>query len=90
VIKRFAKAGDPVMLIPDEKNQYDSTATRVFTQDGWFIGFLPNQKWNDGIFHDLVNGKKWEANIRELKEASTEFNFTNVIIDLWEFTEARQ
>lgn len=87
VIKKYAKAGDPVMLVPDEKNKFDDTATRVFTKDGWFIGWLPNQKWNDRIFQDLVNGKKWEADIREIREASTEYNFTNVIIDLWEYTE---
>jgi hypothetical protein len=85
VIKELVKKGDQLMLLPDPENKYDKTATRVCTKDGWFMGWLPNKKWNDRVFNDLQNGKKWEAFVREIRRPDREFNFYNAIIELWEY-----
>lgn len=79
------KEGDALMLIPDPKNKYDKTATRVCTKDGWMIGWLPNQEWNDRIFTDLQAGKKWEATVKEFLKPNVEFNSHNLLIELWEY-----
>jgi hypothetical protein len=81
------KVGTKVILVPDTLNLHDDTATRVCTSDGWMLGWLPDESWNSNIYYDLLNGKKWEATIKEYRRPSTEFNFHNLLIELWEYTE---
>jgi hypothetical protein len=84
------KVGDPLMLVPDPKNLYDKTATRVCTKDGWMLGWLPNQEWNERIFTDLMSNKKWEASVKEFLKPSAEFNNHNLLIELWEFLDENE
>jgi hypothetical protein len=86
-IKGLVKEGDQLMLLPDPENKYDKTATRVCTKDGWFMGWLPNHEWNDKVFNDLINNKRWDAYVREIRSPTDEFDFYNVLIELWEFKE---
>lgn len=87
-IKRgIIKEGSPLMLLPNPKNIYDSTATKVYTSHGMQIGFLPNKEWNDRVFTDLMNGKRWDATVKKILIPSQEFNNYNLLIDLWEYTE---
>jgi hypothetical protein len=80
------KPGTRLMLVPDPDNKYDNTATRVCTENSWMLGWLPNQEWSDRIFSDLMEGKKWDATVKEIRKPSKDFNFYNLIIDLWEYT----
>lgn len=87
IIRKFVKPGDQLMLLPDTKNRFGKTAIRVFTKNGWMLGLLPNKDWNDRIFKDLLNGKRWEATVIEKSDPSVEFNYYNVILELWEYVE---
>lgn len=79
--------GTKLLLIPDPLNLYDNTAIRVCTIDGWMLGWLPSQDWNNNIYYDLMNGKKWEATVKKHIKPSKEFNNHNLLIELWEYTE---
>lgn len=79
------KKGAPLMLIPDPDNQYDSTATRVCTSDGWFIGWLPNKDWSTQIFEDLMAKRKWTASVSEIRKPKSSNDFINVAVSLQQY-----
>jgi hypothetical protein len=82
------KRGTEVLLVPDPENKYDKTATKVCMKTGKMLGWLPNQDWNDRIFIDLMNGKKWEASVEEITQPSREFNNYNLLINIQELSKA--
>ena len=85
--KGIIKEGALLLLVPDPKNLYDNTATKVYTSAGLMLGFLPNKEWNNKIFTDLQTGKRWDATVNQILTPSREFNNYNILIDLWEYTE---
>ncbi len=85
VIKKLVKEGDELMLLPDLENEHDKTATRVCTKDGWMVGWIPNQEWSDRIFTDLLKGRRWDAYVKEIRQPSKEWNFYNVVVELWRY-----
>ena len=85
VIKKMVREGDQLMLLPDPENEHNKTAIRVCTKDGWMVGWLPNKEWSEDIFHDLQKGKRWDAYVDEIIRPRKDFNFYNVLIELWEF-----
>lgn len=87
LIKYYVNIGDKLMLIPDPDNKHDKTATRVCIKQGRQIGWLPNKDWNDRIFYDLMNKKRWDADVIEKILPDEKFNCHNVVIRLWEYSE---
>lgn len=86
--KKKLSARDRLLLVPDPENQFDKTAIRVCTTEGYMLGWLPNREWNDKIYEDLISGKKWDATIKRILSPSSEYNNYNLLIELWEYSEA--
>jgi len=78
------RPGSVVLLVPDPKNNYDKTATKVTLKNGEMLGWLPNKEWNDRIFLDLMKGKRWEATVTKVLKPCNEFNNFNLLINLQE------